>query len=106
MVYLGALDSCDIETGHSLDTPNRVSNLRPAWLTDDAQWREQLAAIPEDEANWLAEHWDLAGGPKPDIDRSWLTMENIDSGPHWYLLVLVGLPIVFGTAMALLDWLI
>jgi hypothetical protein len=66
----------------------RFSNLRPAWLVDDEQWRDQLQALPRDDAVWIAEQWEMAGGAEPDIDRSWMRTETIGD-PHWAWPVLI-----------------
>ena len=57
----------------SIQPDPRISNLRPAWLTDDQAWREQLQALDlDDDIRWIEHHWDMAGGPEPDFDRSWM----------------------------------
>ena len=54
----------------------RISNLRPAWLTDDQAWRDQLQALDlDDDIRWIERHWDMAGGAAPDFDRSWIKTE-------------------------------
>lgn len=58
-----------------------MGNLRPGWLADDTQWRDQLDAMYPDDTRWVTHHWDLAGGAPPNIDLSWIT--TIDETPHW-----------------------
>lgn len=53
----------------------RISNLRPSWLADDGAWRDQLQAMPAEDAKWLAAQWALADGPEPALDLSWVTIE-------------------------------
>jgi len=45
--------------------------LRPGWLTDDQQWKDQILAMTEDDIAWLASSWELAGGSEPSVDMSW-----------------------------------
>jgi hypothetical protein len=55
----------------------RISNQRPAWLTDDRAWRDQLQALALDEdIRWIERHWDMAGGAEPTVDMSWVTVEK------------------------------
>lgn len=57
-------------------TPDpRISTLRPAWLDDDDQWRDQLQAMERDDARWIEHQWEMAGGAKPAVDTSWITYE-------------------------------
>ena len=78
----------------------RIGNLRPAWLADDDQWRDQLQALPREDAVWLSEHWDIAGGPKPDLDRSWLTMETIGTSDRAFKVIFaVGVLLLFALAV-------
>jgi hypothetical protein len=73
-----------------------LGGLRPAWLTDDGQWREQLSAMPEDEVTWLAGHWDMAGGARPDFDMSWVTTVAVP-GDGWGIWPLVIAALAFAT---------
>jgi hypothetical protein len=58
----------------------RISTLRPAWLTDDTAWSDQLQAMDLDEdIRWIERHWADAGGAKPAVDTSWLTYHK--AGP-------------------------
>jgi hypothetical protein len=50
-----------------------MSHLRPAWLTDDTEWQRQLHALPRDDRTWIEQQWDIAGGPPPAVDVSWVT---------------------------------
>lgn len=72
-----------------------MSDLRPAWLTDDTEWQRQLRAMPRDDRNWIEQQWDVAGGPAPDIDKSWLWMETEPVGEDYER-----------TAIVLLWWLL
>ena len=87
-------------------TPDpKISNLRPAWLSDDKQWRAQLEAMEPFEVRWIEHHWDLADGGKPGVDTSWITMTTVGGEPHWaWPIVLVGCLVVFGAMVALVDW--
>jgi hypothetical protein len=53
----------------SLTPDPRISNLRPAWLADDDEWRGQLQAMSYDDAMWIERQWELAGGAGP-VDAS------------------------------------
>lgn len=64
------------ENVEALANRYRHEPLRPGWLADDQQWREQLDALSADEAKWLADQWALAGGPDPTVDVSWVTFER------------------------------
>lgn len=50
---------------------------RPAWLTDDDAWLEQLSAMGQDDVDWFTEQWQLADGPPPTPDMSWVTTTRI-----------------------------
>lgn len=50
--------------------------LRPGWLADDHQWRDQLIALPPSDVDWLTHQWAMADGPPPAIDLSWVTLER------------------------------
>ncbi len=54
----------------------RISNMRPAWLADDNEWSGQLQALQLDEdIRWIESQWELAGGPGPQVDTSWIKLE-------------------------------
>lgn len=57
-----------------------MSDLRPAWLTDDDGWEQQLSALPDDDRTWIERQWRAAGGPAPQVDTSWVTYER---DPRW-----------------------
>lgn len=62
-------------------TPDpRISTLRPAWLTDDEQWQDQLQAMDLEDAMWIEHQWGLTGGAQPDVDTSWITAEMAGRG--------------------------
>jgi hypothetical protein len=48
--------------------------LRPGWLADDQQWRDQLSALDPSDVEWIAKQWALADGPDPAVDMSWVTL--------------------------------
>jgi hypothetical protein len=80
-----------------------MDGYRPAWLTDDEQWREQLAAIPEDEAAWITEQWDLAACTRqaPDL---WVTTETIGtSGRTAKVINIVG-TVLFAALIVAAVW--
>jgi len=76
----------------------RISNMRPAWLTDDQAWRDQLQALNVDEdIRWVERHWDMAGGADPAVDTSWITFEKIgDSALVPLGLLVLGFIAIFG----------
>jgi len=62
----------------------RISSLRPAWLADDAEWRNQLQAMRlQEDIYWIEKHWESADGRGPHVDvppfvdLSWLLTERI-----------------------------
>jgi len=55
----------------------RISTLRPGWLADDQEWRDQLQAMDLTDARWVERHWDMAGGAKPEVDTSWVTYQTV-----------------------------
>jgi len=78
-------------------TPDpRISTLRPAWLTDDEAWRDQLQAMQDDDWRWIERQWELAGGARPSVDTSWIRMETVGGFGIWPLVlavVLVAIPV-------------
>ena len=73
------------------DADPRISNLRPAWLADNDQWRDQLQAMDRDDARWIEHQWELAGGAQPAVDTSWITTEPIDPWGIWPLIIAAAL---------------
>ncbi len=58
----------------------RISTLRPGWLADDREWRDQLQAMTREDALWLDASWQLAGGAPPTDpgpDLSWITKTHL-----------------------------
>lgn len=51
----------------------RLSNLRPGWLADNTNWRDQLDAMSLADVEFLGHQWQLAGGRGPAVDTSWIT---------------------------------
>lgn len=83
-----------------LEPDPRISTLRPGWLADDEQWRDQLQAMDREDARWVERQWDLAGGAQPAVDTSWLHMEPVGTSP-WLALIVVVPAVVF---VALAVW--
>ena len=70
------------ETQVDIQPDPRISTLRPAWLTDDQQWRDQLQALDlDDDIRWVERNWEMAGGADYAVDTSWITVEKIGDSP-------------------------
>lgn len=79
------------------------SDLRPGWLADDEQWRQQLDALAAEDAAWIERHWTLAGGRAPAVDTSWVTYESDSPGDFVPLLMGVTATTI---AVTIVLWLI
>lgn len=63
------------------DRQDRISSLRPGWAPEGDAWR----GMRHDDALWLADEWERAGGSAPDVDTSWVTT-TVDRGAGWQLI--------------------
>lgn len=80
----------------------RISTLRPGWLADDQEWRDQLQAMTREEAQWFDGQWTLAGGRPASVDMSWITFERAPQiAPA--LWVLFGI-VAVGLGAAFVGW--
>lgn len=54
-----------------------IQGLRPGWLEREPRWRNQLEVLRDHDIHWIERQWDLASGPGPSLDESWVTTEEI-----------------------------
>lgn len=81
------MQSCRARAGH--DGPHIHDCLgweKPGWLEGE-DWKGRLQSMTADDRAMLAEHWELAGGPPPGVDLTWVRTESIGDleWPLWAL---------------------
>ena len=81
----------------------KCTNLRPAWAPGDERWREQANVLDPDDLAWIEHQWEIAGGPAPEVDTTWVTTETLGE-PSWPVVLAAAIALVAGGVMILVAW--